>query len=93
LETKHDKRTAPKSKLFVSKRRLQKQKSQPRVTLPGSIPGEDVFCSSETKHDRRTAQKNRIVCFGEEITGTKVTNPKTNPGLSLGEDGFRDNSI
>jgi hypothetical protein len=84
-ETKHNRRTAPRPKLFVSERRLQKQGPQYRKTVLGSILVEDVFCNSETKHDRRTVQ--RITLFvSARITGTKVTNPKTVLGSSLGED-------
>jgi hypothetical protein len=54
-ETKHDRRTAPRAKSFVSKRRLQKQRSKPQKTVLSLIPDKDGFCCSETKHDRRTA--------------------------------------
>jgi hypothetical protein len=46
-EIRHDRRAAPRTKLFVSKRRLQEQRSQPRKTVLGSIPGEDGFCCSD----------------------------------------------
>jgi hypothetical protein len=46
-ETKHDKTTTPKPKLFPSKI-LEKQRQEPRKTALGSIPNEDVFCKSET---------------------------------------------
>jgi hypothetical protein len=42
-ETKHDRRTAPRSKLFVSKRRLNKRRIQPRKSVLSSIPNEDCF--------------------------------------------------
>jgi hypothetical protein len=57
LETKHDRRTAPKPKFFALKGRLQEQRPIRRKTVPGSIPGEDGFFSSETKHARRTAPR------------------------------------
>jgi hypothetical protein len=41
-ETKHGS-MAPRIKLFVSKRRLQKQKSEPRKFVMGSIPSKDGF--------------------------------------------------
>jgi hypothetical protein len=56
-ETKHDRRTAPRPKLFVSKRRLQKQRPQRRRTILGSSSDKDDFCSSKTKHDIRTAPR------------------------------------
>jgi hypothetical protein len=76
--------------LFVSKRTLQEQRSQPQKSVLGLSPGEDGFCSSATK---KKGAKNKILCFGEEITETKVTNLKTVLGSSLGEDiGFKDNN-
>jgi hypothetical protein len=59
-ETKHNRRTASRSKLFVSKKRLQQQRSHPRIIVLGSSPGEDYFYSSETKHDRRTAERTKL---------------------------------
>jgi hypothetical protein len=52
LETKHDRRTLPRSKLFAWTRRLQEQWPQHWKTILGSSPGEDSFCNLETKHDR-----------------------------------------
>jgi hypothetical protein len=46
--------------LFVSKRRLQKQRQEPRKFVRGSIPSEVGFCSSETKSDRRTAPRPKL---------------------------------
>jgi hypothetical protein len=51
-KTKHDKRTAPRPKLFVSMRRLQEQMPQPQKTVLGSSLGEDVFCTLETNDGR-----------------------------------------
>jgi hypothetical protein len=59
-ETKHDRRMVPRLKLFVSKRRLRKQRPEPRKTVLGSIPSKDGFCSSDTKHDRRTGPKPKL---------------------------------
>jgi hypothetical protein len=56
-ETKHDRRTAPRPKLFVSRRILQKQRLQPRKTLLSSIPVKDGFWSSDTKLNTRTAPR------------------------------------
>jgi hypothetical protein len=41
-ETKHNRRTATRPMLFVSKRRLQKQRPEPQKTVLGSSLGEDV---------------------------------------------------
>jgi hypothetical protein len=41
-ETKHDRRTAPRPKLFVSTKRLQEQRSQPQKSVLGSSPGKMV---------------------------------------------------
>jgi hypothetical protein len=59
-ETKHDIKSAPRPKLFVSARRLQEQRPQPRKICLGSSPGEDGFCNSETKHDRRTVPRSQL---------------------------------
>jgi hypothetical protein len=89
-ETKHDRRMVPEPKLFVSKRRLQKQRSEPRKIVLGSIPSEDGFCSSVARQEN--SAKTKVVCFEEEIIETNATTLKTVLGSSLGEDlGFRDN--
>jgi hypothetical protein len=59
LETVHNRRTAPWSKLFASKRRLQKQKSQPQRTVLSLSPDVDGFSSSETKHNR-TVERTKL---------------------------------
>jgi hypothetical protein len=59
-ETKHN-RTASVPKLFVSNRRLQKQRPQLLKTVLGLIPGEDGLCSSKPKHDRRTAPRPKLI--------------------------------
>jgi hypothetical protein len=61
--------------LFVSKRRLQKQRPQPQKTVLGSIPGEEAFCTLDSNNGRRTINKTNIVCFSEETKGAKVTKP------------------
>jgi hypothetical protein len=63
-ETMHDKRTAPRLKLFVLQRRLQEQRPKPRKTVLGSNPDEDVFRISETKH-HRTAQRAKLFLQGD----------------------------
>jgi hypothetical protein len=55
-ETKHDRRTAPWTKLFVSKRRLLKQRPQPRKPVWGSTPGEDLARKLGTIEKRRQDQ-------------------------------------
>jgi hypothetical protein len=91
-EIKHDSRTAPRPKLSVSKRRLQKLRPELRKPVLCSSPGEHVSCSSETKRYRRNASEPKFFCVGEKITGTKVTNPRSVLVSSPCEDiGFRDN--
>jgi hypothetical protein len=57
-ETKHDRRTAPKPKLFASKRRLQKERPQPRKTVLGSSASEDGSVSRKliSIEERRQGQ-------------------------------------
>jgi hypothetical protein len=91
LETKHDRRKSPRTKLFVSTRRLQTKKFHNPEKLSWvrvSVKIVSVARKLSTIEERRKEQN----CFlGEEITGTKVTNPKTLLGSSLGEDvRFRD---
>jgi hypothetical protein len=52
LETKHDKITVPRSKMFVLSGRLQKQRLQPWKTVLNSNSSEVVFCTLETNDDR-----------------------------------------
>jgi hypothetical protein len=70
----------PRPRLFVSKRRLQKQRPEPRKIVLGSIPSEDVFCSSDTNRQKNGA-KTKVLCFEEEIIET----PKTVLGSSPDE--------
>jgi hypothetical protein len=56
-ETKHDRRTAPRLKLFASARTLHKQRPQPQETPQGSSTDEDGFNSSGTEYDRRMAPR------------------------------------
>jgi hypothetical protein len=79
-ETKHDRRTAPRRKLFVSKRRLQKQRPEPRKLYLVRLPTKmiSVVRKLSTIEERRQVQS---YLFGEEITGTKVTTPKNCPGF------------
>jgi hypothetical protein len=42
-ETKHDRRLAPRPKLFVSTRRLQRQRLQPRMLFRVRVPVEIGF--------------------------------------------------
>jgi hypothetical protein len=66
-ETKHNRKTAPRPKLFASKSRLQKQRPQPRQTFLGSSPGEDGFCSWVTTHDRRTTSRPKLFVLAERL--------------------------
>jgi hypothetical protein len=52
-ETKHNRRMAPRPKMFVSRRRLQRGHNL-KKTILSSSPGEDDFCSSKNKHDKGT---------------------------------------
>jgi hypothetical protein len=85
-ETKHDRRMAPKPKLFVSARRLQEQRLWFRKLL-GSNPAEDGFCSSETKHDRRTAPRPKLFVPARRLQEQQLRFRKL-LGSSPGEDGF-----
>jgi hypothetical protein len=76
LETKHDRRTSPRPKLFVSTWRLQEQQPQPRKTVLCSSPGEDVFCSSETKHDKITAQRTKLFILERRLQELKSETQK-----------------
>jgi hypothetical protein len=90
-ETKHDRRTARRSKLFVAVRKLQKERPEPRKTVLGSSDGENAFVAWKLRTIEEWNLDN-IVCFAEEITGSKVTNPKSALVLSPVEDvGFREN--
>jgi hypothetical protein len=60
-ETKNYIRTAPRSELFASKRKLQNQRPEPRKAGLGSRSGDGGFYNSETKHDRITAQRPELL--------------------------------
>jgi hypothetical protein len=80
----------PRQKLFVSKRRLRKQKSQPQKTVLGSIIGEDSFSSSETKQDRMV-QRTKLFLLVRKLQ--ELRSQTQTLGLSLSEDvGFRNNN-
>jgi hypothetical protein len=89
-ETKNDRRTAPRPKLFVSKKRLQKQGPQHRKLSWIRVLTRVVFLLLGNSAREKNGAKAKFVGFGEEITGTKGTNPRTALGLSPCEDiGFR----
>jgi hypothetical protein len=79
-ETKHNRRTAPRPKLFVSERRLQKQRHQTRKIVLGSSPGEDGFYSLETKHDKRTAPGPKLFVSARRLQEQRPQSQKTVPG-------------
>jgi hypothetical protein len=57
----HDRRMAPRPKLFVLMRRIQQQRSQSRKTVLGLGSSEDGFHSSETNYDRRRKIKSTLL--------------------------------
>jgi hypothetical protein len=67
LEIKHDKRKAPRTKLLVSDKRLQKQRLQPQQTDLSLIPDKDDFCRSESKHDRRTTPRLNVFVLANKL--------------------------
>jgi hypothetical protein len=60
-ETKHERSMVPRQKLFLSARKLQKQKPQCYKSVLGSSPGEDVFSSSKTIKDRSMTQRTKFL--------------------------------
>jgi hypothetical protein len=58
--TKHNIKTAPRPKLFMSAARLQKRRLKLRRNVLVSSAGEGVFCSLKTEKGPMT----RVVCFG-----------------------------
>jgi hypothetical protein len=48
---------ASRQKFFVLKMRLQEQRPQPCITILGSVPIENGFCTSGIMHDRRMVQR------------------------------------
>jgi hypothetical protein len=79
----------PRPKVVVSKRRLQKQRSQHRKLSWVRVLTKTFYVTPKLS-TREERGKAKFVRFGEEITGTRVTNPKTVLGSSLGKYfGFR----
>jgi hypothetical protein len=66
-ETKNNRRTVLRPKLFISKSRVQKQRPQSRKPALGLSPGEDYFCSSETKHNIRTEQRTKLFASARKL--------------------------
>jgi hypothetical protein len=87
-ENKHDKRTAPKTKLSASAGRLEEQRPQPRKYVLGSSPGEGGFCSLETKHNKRAAPRIKFSASAGRLQEQRPQSRKFVPGSSPGEDGF-----
>jgi hypothetical protein len=83
LDTNHDRRTAPRPKLFCFEEEIIETNATTPKTVLGSSPDEEVLCSSKTQTYEKNGAKAKFVCFGEEIAGIKVTNPKTVMGSSL----------
>jgi hypothetical protein len=88
-ETKHNRRTTQKTKLFVSKRILQKQRPQPRKTVLSSISGACGFCTSENKHEKRRAPGPEPSVSARKLQQQSSQNRKNVLGSSPDEDGFR----
>jgi hypothetical protein len=61
---------APRIKLLVSDRGLQKQRSQPQQINLALMPDKDCLCTLKTKHNRRT---DRSCLFRKEFTEAKTT--------------------
>jgi hypothetical protein len=53
-KTKHDRRTVPRTKLFVSTRGLQKQRPQSQKTVRNSSPYQDALCISNYLYNNVT---------------------------------------
>jgi hypothetical protein len=91
-ETKHDRRMAPRPKLFVLARRSQEQRPQPQKSVLGSSHIGDGFCSSETKHNKRVVPRPKLFVLARRLQEQRPQPQKTVLGLSPGKDfGFRDN--
>jgi hypothetical protein len=82
LETKHDRRTVPRPKLFVSERRLQEQRSNPKIC---ALFESQWRWSVSRKLSTIKEQRQDQLCFGTEITQPKATTRNTVLGFSLGE--------
>jgi hypothetical protein len=80
-ETKHDIRTAPRPKLFVSTRRLQDRGHTKSVL--SSSPGEDGFCNSVTKHDRRRGEPTTILFVSAGRLHYQRLKPESYPGFEF----------
>jgi hypothetical protein len=74
-KTKHDRKRAPKPKLFVSKRKLQDKSHNPEYVL-GWSPGEVGFCSSVTKHDRGTEAITKLFVSAGRIQDKRLKTRK-----------------
>lgn len=59
-ETKNNRRTAPRSKLFASTRWLQEQIPQPWKIILDLCPGKDIFCNSETNQNTRMTPRPKL---------------------------------
>jgi hypothetical protein len=78
-ETKHDRRTAPRPKLFESVGVYRNKGRNPEKSALGSSPGEDGFFSSETKHDRRTVSRPK-----QFVSVKKLQEQRSQPQRLLG---------
>jgi hypothetical protein len=74
-ETKHKRRIVPKTKLFVSVSRLQKQMPQPRKNVLSLSPGEDGFCHLETKYDR-TVPRPKLSVMAQKLQKQRLPPPQ-----------------
>jgi hypothetical protein len=92
-ENKNDRRTAPRPKLFVSERRLQKQRPWLWKAVLGSSPNEDVFSFSETKYDR-TVQITKLFVSARRLQELRLQTRKLSlVRVSVTKVGFRDNNF
>jgi hypothetical protein len=70
-ETKHDRRKAPRAKLGVSDRRLQKQRSQRDKLTWVQFAMKMVSVDQKLSMTENSA-KTKVVCFGKGITGANT---------------------
>jgi hypothetical protein len=87
-ETKHDRRTAPRSKLFVSKRRLQKQRPIRRQTVLGSIPARMVSVARKLSTVEERRQDQSFFVLARRLQEERPTTGKTALSSSPDVDDF-----
>jgi hypothetical protein len=81
-ETKQDRRTAPRPNLFISPRRLQEQRLQPRKSVLGSSPSDNAFVARKLSTIEEW-RRDKNYLYRQRDYRNKGNKPKIDPAFEF----------